>query len=172
MNFVKTDKNIFPYNRKAAYNYAKRWAFERNPKYYNFEYIGGDCTNFASQVLKAGGCIMNYKKWMGWYYDNVNHRSPSWTGVEYIYDFLVNNEGPGPIAKACSIDEVEVGDLVQINFGKDDKFDHTPVIVRIEKPRKPSNIFIAAHTYDRFDYPLSNYEYVDLRFIHIMGYKK
>ena len=37
-----------PYNRTAAVNYARKWALGRNPAYYDFEEIGGDCTNFAS----------------------------------------------------------------------------------------------------------------------------
>ncbi|MTI49492.1 amidase domain-containing protein [Sporosalibacterium faouarense] len=171
-NFVESKTGLFPYNRKAAYNYAKRWALSRNPKYYDFQHIGGDCTNFASQVLHAGGCKMNGGKWQGWYYYSANNRAPAWTGVEYLYNFLINNDSRGPIVKISDINEVEVGDLIQLNFGIDDGFDHTPVIIRIEEPRKPENIFIAAHTYDRFDYPLSNYVYENIRYIHILGYKK
>lgn len=170
--FKKNNTGIFPYNRAVAYNYAKKWAFDRNPKYYNFDFIGGDCTNFASQVLYAGGCKMNYEKWMGWYYNNVNNRAPSWTGVDHLYEFLVNNQGSGPIAKLSNINEVEIGDIVQLNFGSTEKFDHSPVIVRIEEPRKQENIFIATHTYDRFDYPLSNYYCEEVRFIHILGYRR
>lgn len=45
---------ILEYDRQAAFEYAKNWAFRRNPRYYNFEKIGGDCTNFASQcILRA-----------------------------------------------------------------------------------------------------------------------
>lgn len=169
--FIKDKKGVFPYNRKAAYNYAKRWALDRNPKYYDFENIGGDCTNFASQVLRAGGCSMNYDKWTGWYYVNVQNRAPAWTGVNYLYEFLINNKGKGPVARLCTIDEVQIGDIAQINFGLDDDFDHCPVIIRIEEPRDPSNIFIAAHTYDRLDYPLSNYYYQEVRYIQILGYR-
>ena len=38
---------------KAEVNYARKWAFSRNPAYYDFENIGGDCTNFVSQCLYA-----------------------------------------------------------------------------------------------------------------------
>lgn len=75
--FIKSNTKLYPYNRKVAYHYAKTWATSRNPKYYNFNHIGGDCTNFASQVLIAGGCKMNYDRWTGWYYNNVNNRSPA-----------------------------------------------------------------------------------------------
>lgn len=34
------------YDRISAVSYAKKWALSRNPKYYNFDTVGGDCTNF------------------------------------------------------------------------------------------------------------------------------
>ena len=40
-----------PYDRKAAVEYADYWAYRRNPKYYAFDDIGGDCTNFVSQCI-------------------------------------------------------------------------------------------------------------------------
>ena len=49
-----------PYDRNAAVAYAKEWALGRNPAYYNFDGIGGDCTNFASQSIFAGAKVMNY----------------------------------------------------------------------------------------------------------------
>ena len=64
--------------------YAKKWALSRNPKFYDYEKIGGDCTNFASQCIYAGSGVMNNKTW---YYKNGNQKSPSWTGVEFLYDF-------------------------------------------------------------------------------------
>ena len=51
---------IIPYDRRAAIRYAHRWAFGRNPRYYDYENIGGDCTNFASQCLYAGTGVMNF----------------------------------------------------------------------------------------------------------------
>ena len=39
----------FPYNRELAVAYAHRWAYGRNPEFFDFQGIGGDCTNFASQ---------------------------------------------------------------------------------------------------------------------------
>ena len=48
------------YNRREALRYAKEWAYKRNPKYYNFDRVGGDCTSFVSQCIYAGAGIMNY----------------------------------------------------------------------------------------------------------------
>ena len=75
------------YNREKVLSYAKRWAMSRNPAYYDFEDLGGDCTNFASQCIFAGSGVMNFIRTFGWYYINSNNRSPSWTGVPYLYNF-------------------------------------------------------------------------------------
>lgn len=33
------------YHRNDALLYAKKWALDRNPRYLDFENMGGDCTN-------------------------------------------------------------------------------------------------------------------------------
>ena len=65
------------YDRGKAVAYAHKWAFGRNPAYYDFEEIGGDCTNFASQCLRAGGGVMNFTPTFGWYYVNAARRAPA-----------------------------------------------------------------------------------------------
>lgn len=158
---------ISDYDRKAAYEYAKKWAFRRNPKYYDFSAIGGDCTNFASQCIYAGAGVMNYTPTFGWFYISANDRTPSWTGVEYLYNFLVGNEGVGPFAEEVGLDKLEVGDIVQLGRATGD-FYHSPVVVRVTDGR----IYIAAHSYDAFDRPLSSYNFAKARGIHILGVRK
>ena len=43
------------YNAANALAYAKKWWNSYNPKYYNYNKSGGDCANFVSQCLIAGG---------------------------------------------------------------------------------------------------------------------
>jgi len=150
------------YNRDAAVSYARKWALDRNPAYYNFEEIGGDCTNFASQSIYAGAGVMNYTPTYGWYYRSANDRSPSWTGVEYLYDFLVSNEGVGPYAREVSRSEAQPGDIVQL--GRNGDWYHTLVIVATSP-----TILVCAHTYDALDRPLYTYNYETARFVHIEG---
>ncbi len=50
------------YQREKAVEYAKKWAYRRNPEYYNYDAVGGDCTNFVSQCIYAGSQVMNYNK--------------------------------------------------------------------------------------------------------------
>lgn len=151
------------YNRAAAVAYARKWALGRNPAYYNFENIGGDCTNFASQCIYAGAGVMNYTPDTGWYYRSLYDRAAAWTGVEYLYNFLVNNKSVGPYAHEVSQSEVVPGDIVQLGRNNGDFF-HTPVIIAVTP-----TILTAAHTYDALDKPLSSYNYDIVRFLHIDG---
>ena len=149
-----------PYNRAAAVAYARRWAFDRNPRYYDFENIGGDCTNFASQCIFAGARVMNFTAVTGWYYRSSSDRTASWTGVDYLYRFLVNNRSVGPFGHTVLERDVEVGDIVQL--GNAGGFYHSPVITAVSP-----EILVAAHTFDALDRPLSSYSYETARFIHI-----
>ena len=155
--------HIVPYNRTAAVEYARRWAMQRNPAYYDFEKIGGDCTNFASQCLFAGSKIMNYTPTFGWYYRSSYDRIPSWSGVSFLYNFLMNNRSVGPFAHEVAASEAKPGDIVQLGTA-DGHFYHSPVITAVTL-----EILVAAHTFDALDRPLSTYEYDHARFLHIDG---
>lgn len=155
------------YNRLKAVEYARKWAFGRNPAYYDFSRIGGDCTNFASQCIYAGAGIMNFTPVFGWYYKSVNDRTPSWTGVEYLYNFLVNNDGEGPFAEEAPLSELEPGDIVQLGRATGD-FYHSPVVVGFSR----GQILVAAHSYDALDKPLYSYNFQKVRGIHILGVRK
>lgn len=159
-----------PYKREKAYAYAKQWAFKRNPKYYNFDSVGGDCTSFVSQCLFAATDMMNYTKDTGWYYVNGNRKSPSWSGVEFLYHFLTQNKGVGPFAQEVSIDKVEVGDIAQFSFNGD-TFEHSVIIVKIDKPASLHTLYSASHTDDSFERPLISYPIAKIRFLHIEGYR-
>ena len=43
------------YDTGAALNYARTYCKNYNPHYNNYRHSGGDCANFVSQCLKAGG---------------------------------------------------------------------------------------------------------------------
>ena len=151
------------YNRIDAANYARKWAYKRNPKYYNFDGIGGDCTSFISQCIYAGAKTMNYKKHIGWYYNSVNDRSPSWSGVEYLYNFLTTNKGVGPSAIVSSRDNVEIGDIIQLKFSGMPNFSHSLLIVDKNK----DELYVATHTDDSYHRALSTYTFEKTRFLHI-----
>lgn len=154
------------YNRLAVVEYARKWAFSRNPKYYNFDSVGGDCTSFASQCIYAGSQKMNYIKEIGWYYINGNNKSASWSGVEYLHQFLVSNQGIGPQAVETAQNKIEIGDIAQLSFDGE-QFGHTLVIVKIENKFTLQGIKIASHTLDSLDKSISEYNFQKIRWIHI-----
>jgi len=155
------------YDRDKAVQYAHTWAYGRNPQYYNFDNIGGDCTNFASQVLYGGGKPMNYKPTFGWYYNNVNSRTPSWSGVEFLYNFLIGDNGGAPYAKMVDYKDILYGDLIQLQFsGK--SFQHTLIVVKADNPSDINNVLVATHTNDSDYRPLSTYSWRNIRFLHIL----
>jgi hypothetical protein len=162
--------NLIPYNREKAIEYANTWAYGRNPAYYDYSNLGGDCTNFISQCLYAGGGIMNYAKDLGWYYNNANDKAPAWTGVPYLYNFLTRNTGgPGPIGQETDISDIEAGDIIQLAFQENVRFSHSLIIVECSHPADIDNIYINTHSYDRKHYPLSGYFWTRIRFIKILG---
>ena len=151
------------YDRERAVRYARRWAIGRNPVYYDFEKLGGDCTNFVSQCLYAGSEVMNFTPVMGWYYRSLGDRTAAWTGVEYLYNFLVNNRSVGPYARIVAQDAVMPGDIVQLGRADGD-FYHSPIITAVFP-----EILVCAHSFDALDRPLSSYFYENIRFLHIEG---
>lgn len=163
---------ILPYNRENALEYAHQWAYKRNPKYYDFENIGGDCTNFASQVIYAGSGVMNYTPTYGWYYKSSYDRTASWTGVDFFYKFLVNNKGAGPFAEVVDVKDARPGDVIQLSFECGGVFNHSPVIVQVGNPVRLDNILVAAHTFDSDYHPVINYSWKDIRVLHIKGVRK
>ena len=166
---ILNHRTIIEYDRPKAVEYAHTWAFKRNRKYYDFSLIGGDCTNFCSQILYAGSGVMNYSKNSGWYYASVNNRSPSWTGVNFLFDFLVHNKVRGPFAREVAPPDILPGDLIQLSFSGGGTFQHSLAVVEIKQPLSFDNILISTHTIDRDYYPLSSYEWKDIRFLHILG---
>ncbi len=154
------------YDRNKADEYARKWAYLRNPKYYNYDELGGDCTNFVSQCIYEGCKTMNYDPINGWFYNSGSDKSPSWTGVEFLYKFLINNKAIGPFARKCSIEELEQGDIVQLSFDGV-KFAHTLFVV----DNAGSNIYVATHTFDSYGRNINTYSYKQIRFMKIEGYR-
>ena len=156
-----------PYQRANVLAYAERWAMKRNPAYLNFDGMGGDCTNFASQCVFAGSRVMNFTPELGWYYINGGSRTASWSGVPFLYNFMVKNNGAGPYAEETDRSQVEPGDLLQLGDGTG-RFYHTLVIVKVT----PEELFLAAHTFDAYMRPLSSYSYGAVRYLHILGVRQ
>jgi hypothetical protein len=152
------------YNREHAVEYAKRWAYERNPLFENYTGFGGDCTNFVSQCIFAGCCVMNFTETFGWYYISPTDRAPAWTGVQYLYNFLVNNTGEGPFAEEVDPEEIQLGDIIMLG-NRDGVWYHSVIVTGFA----PGSFLVAAHTNDEYNRRLDTYNYYMLRYLHIVG---
>lgn len=155
------------YDRLRAQTYAERWALDRNPLFLNFTGIGGDCTNFVSQAVLAGGCTMNFTPTYGWYYLTPDDRAPAWTGVPYFYNFLLANRGPGPYGEEALPGMLEIGDVIQLGRA-DGVFYHSLLVTGFSH----SGYLVSAHSDDAYNRPLASYTYDRARFLHILGVRE
>lgn len=161
-----------PYQASRAVEYALRWALARNPLFSDFAGIGGDCTNFVSQCLLAGGATMNDTRDYGWYYFSPNNRAPAWSGVTYFYRFLIGdpdylreNGGEGPYAGEVTFsDGLATGDVVQLANAMGE-FYHTLIITGFDGQIP----LVCAHNDDAYMRPLSTYRFGYARFLRPIG---
>jgi hypothetical protein len=155
-----------------AVDYAKKWALSRNPLFFDFTEIGGNCTNFVSQCIFAGAPVMNYTKTFGWYYIDQNNRAPAWSGVDELYsfltgapDFVSQNKGYGPYATDLRDSRtVEIGDVIQL-ANASGQFYHSLIISGFTD----TDVLICAQSDDALDRPLSTYRFTSMRVLHIEG---
>ena len=96
--------------RRKAVEYAERWANDFNPEYTKLGDGGVDCTNFASQVMRAGGfgdVGDGTDDWHrgdsdDWYYNNGPHfigneHSTTWTLAKENHNFVTQHSDRGKI---------------------------------------------------------------------------
>ena len=158
--------HFISYDRSKALDYAKKWAHERNSIYMNFDGMGGDCTNFASQCLFAGVGIMNYEKDIGWYYNTPDDRAAAWSSAAYFRKFLLNNRKEGPFAVAVSLNQLEKGDFISLHNGT--QYYHTLIVTGFSDGVP----LVAAHTDDSYMRNLGTYHYSSADGIHILAANK
>lgn len=158
---------IFEYNRISVVNYAQNYALKRNPKYYNFDRLGGNCTNFVSQCIYAGSKIMNYSPHLGWYYNSINDRAPAWTGVNELFKFLTGNTQVGPFGKLVEKNMIMLGDVIELGRNNND-FYHSVIVSNLVNGR----IFVCSNTRDTLNVPLDYYSFHSARYIHVLGVRK
>ena len=145
------------YNREKAVKYALQYALYPNPDYYDFSMLGGDCTNFVSQCIYAGGVLMNFNV-NGWYYLNLANRAPAWSGVNEFWSFAINNKGVGVKLAPCEKFDLQIGDVVQLFNGI--KFYHNLIVT----DKFGDNIRVSAHDYNVKNVSLQNYNLLGARF--------
>lgn len=135
----RKSKNRSRFNIDTACDYAETFALFSNPDYMSYDNIGGDCTNFASQILHAGGLNIS-STWKPY--------SNAWLRVEELYSYLIYNK----LAYKINNKDFSRGTLIQFSTPKLGRFFHTGFITH----RLSNGEFLyCCHSYNKLNYPLS-----------------
>ncbi|WCK54972.1 amidase domain-containing protein [Aneurinibacillus sp. Ricciae_BoGa-3] len=160
------------YNREKAVEYANKYAGAAwgagnnhlyNKKYKDYTYLGGDCTNFSSQVLgdkeEGGGLPMG----RGWHYYSGAGGSVAWVQTDGLKNFLLYSGYGRLIGRGYyesmvkptekyphgAVAELQPGDLIGYEM-KNGDVDHFSVVVGKDDNGYP---LVNSHTGDRYRVP-------------------
>lgn len=134
------NRNTSYFNIDKACEYAETYALNTNPNYKSFDGIGGDCTNFMSQIFHAGGIKLT-STWKP--YTN------SWIRVEEIYSYLTSHNLCTKIPNDNLLDR---GCLIQFYTPSIGKFFHNGFITY---KLQNNDCLYCCHSYNKLNYPLS-----------------
>lgn len=162
------------YNRIKAVEYADKYCgasliegtdYKYNKKYKDFNGIGGDCTNYASQVLgdkEAGGLRQDGTWYCTYHKFGGGEGSKAWVNTDAFRNYLIYS-GKGTLVKKGNfkqlalpteshplgvVQKLELGDLICYAKGSD--IDHFAVITGFDSHGYP---LINSHTTDRYHVP-------------------
>lgn len=164
--------NFFTDSEKSNMTaYQQTWSHDRNPDYANFENDGGDCTNYASQILRSGGSAFNSNPNSGiygntyWYYRSSSNRSTSWTKASELKIFLLRaNNTLGPKAREVSyFSNLDVGSII---FLESSGVPYHSVIVA-EPGGDPT---VSAHTSNYYGSYWERYDGISHTKVEVRGY--
>jgi hypothetical protein len=169
LSLASTAAAAFGYNGAAAAGYADTYWQNYNPQWPSFANQGGDCTNFVSQALYAGGIEMRTsppyggnaawymlkKAHHGWSYalSWINAQDQSIFALQYLPGVtqVVSYYGVAPGQTVA--DNASQGDIVLYDFNNDGVYDHEAIATASDgaNPDGSANWdLVDAHTNDRY----------------------
>lgn len=157
------------YDREAAVAYARRWAGERNSEWPEYDRYGGNCMNFVSQTINAGGVPMDTTG-SAWYWFGNGNRTASWSGVNYFVSYVQANIGSGLVGDAAAPYYTgEPGDVIAMG---NDHFRHIVMISEVltDESGNTADYLICSNTGDLCDFPAGAYFYTYQQLIKIHGW--
>nr|WP_196789393.1 amidase domain-containing protein [Streptomyces caniscabiei] len=151
------------YDYKAMATYTEKYWKNYNPAYRKYNAAGGDCTNYLSQGLLAGGwkqiSTVTPEEYDTWYYAS-NGTADAWIGVNEWSWFTQTAKRTTALANVYQMD---VGDVLQVDFNKDGSKDHSMMTTYRSSSGVPYLTYHDADTYRRSvasiiaSYPTANY---------------
>lgn len=152
------------YNPLTAARYAIQHSATSNyNKNYPNYHSGGDCTNFVSQCLVAGGISMSFSPtphpdlydttdyWYHYYNDDgmyYYNYTTSWIRVDDLYVYLVGHRHAVSMTYTLNnvLQQAKVGDIIQISRNGGNSYYHSYIVSSCN-----NGVRICAHTTDRTD---------------------
>jgi hypothetical protein len=158
----------FAYNGASAATYADTYWQTYNPAWPSFANSGGDCTNFVSQALYAGGISMRtsptYSGNAAWYMVKKRNRwsyAAPWVNAQDQSIFMLQYlAGVTQVASYYGLapgmtagDHAEQGDVALYDWNNDGVYDHEAIVTASDgtNPDGTTNWdLVDAHTNNRY----------------------
>ena len=164
-----------PYDRQAAREYMLAYVGRRNPGFMAYDDYGGNCMNFGSQVLLAGGIPMDtdggYET--GWYWFGQHSATLPWVNVGWFLEYAAAEREHGLAAVVnAPYFSGETGDI--ITMGVDEPANHTTVILDVIRDENglPIDYLLCSNTADLRNFPASAYYYTNRQLTKIIGWNE
>lgn len=170
-----------PYDRRTAVAYAEKYADARNEEWPDYGIYGGNCQNYVSQCLLAGGIPMDTEEPAVWkWYSGVPHdlagavgRSSSWSSVPAFRTYVQTNTGYGLAGQVdAPYYSGESGDMLLM--GPVGNWKHTVIITEPVQDENGATVdyLINSNTADLRDYPAGAYSYTNQSLVKIWGWNE
>ena len=144
-------------HRLAAIDYMDKYCgaaaadnFKYNSEYRNYNSLGGDCANFASQILHEGG---KFRKTQSWNYDKSG-ATKAWINAHGFKNYMINSGRASKVAYG-SYEQVQKaaykllpGDFVA--YEKNGKVTHISVVSGSDSK---GYLLVNSHNTDRYRVP-------------------
>jgi Putative amidase domain len=160
--------SAFAYDGAAAAAYADGYWQNYNPTWPSFANSGGDCTNFVSQALYAGGIAMRtsppYTGNAAWYMQKTRGRwsyALPWINAQDQSIFALQHlPGVSQVASyyglapgSTAADNAGQGDIVLYDWNNDGIYDHEAIITASDRANPDGTAnwdLVDAHTNNRY----------------------
>lgn len=142
------------YQRGRAVSYATAHWNKPNPQFANMDTLGagGDCTNFTSQCMLAGGQQMDYRSTgeeTEWWYRHLSSEpfdgsnddkwSCTWSLPENQFRYESANQGQAMdlLANPAFAKRLQLGDIIYYDWHGEGRFTHSAIVTRFNRNHVP-----------------------------------
>ena len=132
-------------DREMQYAFQHWTAAPYNSAYYDFNAVGGDCQDFVSQSLLAGGLATS----TNWFYDSESSHSESWGYAPTFNDYLEDTPSLGFTKLAADQrSQLAIGDLAYFDWNNNGVPDHVMIVSGVSTVNGVTKVTLVGHNRD------------------------